>query len=340
MNRIQMTSVGLGLALAFTLPLGSTTVMAAEFPGAPASVSWSLVEDRESDGDIYLSWTRPLSDGGSPITAYDIQQTKDGEWIDLHTFRSVSARLTLQINELPRGVTYRFRVAAVTAEGRGPWTESEDVRLRTKPSAPRDVNWRVSPAGDLTITWQPPLDNGGPRPPLSIWPPLALYTLYMSEDGELWIPILSKGADGPRQMLFPRYRVGDRVYFRMTASNELGAGPASAPTSLFAPTEARPGPVTNLRITFRSLPSGKVAATIAWRPGDSGGLPQKFILRVKVNGQDRVKNKTVSGTRFTVGNIPKRDFQDRATKVFASVIAENTKYYGPDTVTKEAYVPQ
>ena len=340
MNRHAMRAVGVAVTLALASLLGAGPATAAELPGAPEGVSWSVVDGRETDGDIYLSWTAPVSDGGSRITAYDIQQTKNGEWIDLYTFRSVSGRLTLEISELPRGVTYRFRVAAVTAEGRGPWTESDDVRLRTKPSAPRDVKWQVSRAGDLTITWQPPLDNGGPLPPLSIWPSLALYTLEMSEDGSLWIPILSTGADGPRQMLFPRYRVGDRAYFRMTASNEVGAGPASASTPLFAPIEARPGPVTNLRIAFRALPSGKVAASITWTPGDSGGLPQKFKLRVKVNGQDRVKNKAVSGTRFTVGNIPKKDFRDRPTNVFVSVIAENTKYSGPDTVIQEAYVPQ
>ena len=346
MNRLRMTSVGAILALVLaaapvlTAPLGASTAVAAELPGAPERVWWTQYEGREADGDIYLSWSAPLSDGGSPITAYDIQQTKDGEWIDLHTFRSVSGRLTLQISELPRGVTYRFRVAAVTAEGRGPWIESDDVRLRTKPSAPRDVKWRVSPAGDLVITWQPPLDTGGPPPPNSAWPALTLYTLHLSEDGSTWIPVMSVNADGLRQLLFSRYRVGERSYFRMTASNEIGAGPASASTPLFAPTEARPGPVTNLRIAFRQLPSGKVAATLTWTPGDSGGLPQKFRLRVKVNGQDRVKNKTVSGTRFTVSNIPKMDYRQRPTNVFASVVAQNTKYASPDTVTQEAYVPQ
>lgn len=98
--------------------------------------------------------------------------------------------------------------------------------------------------------------------------------------------------------------------------------------------------MTHLRISFRPLPSGKVAAMIAWRPGDRNGLPQMFVLRVKVNGQDRVKNKAVSGTRVTVGNIPKRDFHNRASKVLAFVVAGNTQYYGPGTVTKEAYVPQ
>jgi len=337
--RGRRVAVGLA-ALALLAPIGVGPATAAELPGAPPRVWWTLHEGREADGDVYLSWDAPANDGGSPITAYDIQQTKDGQWIDLYTFRSVSGRLTLEINELPRGVTYRFRVAAVTAGGRGPWTESDDVRLRTKPSAPRDVKWRVTPAGDLAITWQSPADTGGPPPPNGVWPALTLYTLYLSEDGLTWIPASSVDANGLRQLLFSRYKVGERAYFRMTAINEVGEGPPSAATPLFAPTEARPGPVTNLRIAFRDLSSGKVAASLTWTPGDPGGLPQKFKLLVRINGQDRVKYKAVSAPRFTVGNIPKKDYRGRPTKVFVSVQAENTKYLSPDTVTKESYVPQ
>ena len=224
--------------------------------------------------------------------------------------------------------------------GRGPWTESDDVRLRTKPSAPRDVAWRVTPAGDLAITWLPPVDTGGAPPPNAVWPALILYNLYLSEDGSTWIPAGSVDANGLRQLLFSRYKVGERAYFRMTAINEVGEGPPSAATPLFAPTEARPGPVTNLRVAFRDLPSGKVAASLTWTPGDPGGLPQKFKLLVRINGQDRVKYKAVSAPRFTVGNIPKKDYRGRPTKVFVSVQAENTRYLSPDTVTKESYVPQ
>ena len=331
--------VGLA-ALALLAPIGVGPATAAELPGAPRNVSWSVEDVRGNDGDINLRWQAPVSDGGSPITAYDIQQTKDGQWIDLYTLRSVSQWPTLQINELPRGAVYRLRVAAVTDVGRGPWTETGDVGIRTTPSAPRDVAWSVSPAGNLTITWQPPVNTGGPLPPVSLVPSLRSYTLYASEDGVTWRPELAVSAQDPRQILASRYRVGDRYYFRMTASNEWGEGPPSAATALFAPTEARPGPVTNLRIAFRELPSGKVAANLSWTPGDSGGLPQKFKLFVRVNGQDRVKYKAVSTARFTVGNIPKKDFQGRPTKVYVSVRAENTKYDSPDLATKEAYVPQ
>ena len=86
-------------ALALLAPVGVGPATAVELPGPPPRVWWTLYEGREADGDIYLNWEAPANDGGSPITAYDIQQTKDGQWIDLYTFRSVSGRLTLEINE-------------------------------------------------------------------------------------------------------------------------------------------------------------------------------------------------------------------------------------------------
>lgn len=327
------------VALAFLAPLGLGHAHAADLPSAPPRVSWAVDEVRANDGDISLSWDRPNSDGGSPIIAYDIQQTKDGAWIDLYTFRSVSGPLVLQINELPRGAVYRLRVAAVTDVGRGPWAETGDVGIRTTPSAPRDVAWRVTPAGDLFITWQPPFNTGGPLSPSSPVPSLWAYTLYSSADGSNWVPETGVQAGDPRQIRSSRYQVGDRYYFRMTATNEWGEGPPSAATSLFAPTEARPGPVTNLRITFRTLPSGKVAAALSWTPGASGGLPQKFSVFVRVNGQDRIKYKRVTPPRFTVGNIPPKDSRGRPTQVYVSIRAENTKYDSPDVVTQTAYVP-
>lgn len=325
--------------LAFVAPLGLGAAKAADLPSAPPRVSWAVDDVRSYDGDIRLSWDRPNSDGGSPIIAYDIQQTRDGQWIDLYTFRSVSGPLVLEINELPRGAVYRLRVAAVTDVGRGPWAETGDVGIRTTPSAPRDVAWSVTPAGDLFITWQPPLNTGGPLSPGSPVPSLWAYTLYSSADGSNWVQETGVLAGDPRQIRSSRYQVGDRYYFRMTATNEVGESGPSAATALFAPTVARPGPVTNLRVTFRTLPSGKAAASISWTPGVSGGLPQKFSLLVRVNGQDRVKNKRVTAPRFTVGDIPPKDPRGRPSTVFVSIRAENTKYFSPDTVTQTAYVP-
>ena len=338
--RVRLALIGATTA-ALIAPLGAVPVSAAELPGAPTNVTWSDQSQEEAAGDIYLSWRAPVSDGGEPITAYEIQQTKDGQWIDLHTFRSVSGRLTLEINDIPRGVTYRFRVAAVTAAGRGPWAESGDVRLRTLPSAPRNVAWSVTPAGDLKVSWQKPADTGGPLPPNLEFtlPDLVSYTVWVSPDGQTWIPAASQRANLPLYILSSKYRAGERSLFAVSAMNELGNGPRSEPTTWFEPSEARPETPTNLRMTFRSLPRGKVAASITWMPGDSGGTPQYFKITAYVNGQRVVREKRVDSARFTLGNIPARDFRDRPSKVQVSVRAWNAKFFSTTTANAEAYVP-
>jgi hypothetical protein len=329
------------VSLSIMLDGGLVPVAAAELPGAPARVWWTQEASRTADGDIYLDWQAPASNGGSPITAYEIQQTKNGEWIDLYTFRSVSGRLALQINELPRGVTYRFRIAAVTAVGQGPWAESGDVRLRTVPSAPREVQWRVSPAGNLVVSWLKPADTGGPFPPrgADLLPELVSYRVWVTPDGQTWIPAATQRADLPLTLSSSAYQAGTRSAFAVSAVNEVGEGPRSLPTTWFEPTEARPEPVTNLRLRFRTLPSGKAAAAITWTPGNSGGSAQYYKITITVNGQTRVRSKAVQSPSFTLGNIPLKDYRGRPSRVFVSVESWNAKYFSPTSTTQQAYVP-
>jgi len=336
-----ITAMSAVLIAALLAPLGLAPAVASELPGAPARVSWTQEASRPTTGDINLNWQAPASNGGRPITSYEIQQTKDGAWIDLYTFTTVSGRLTLRINELPRGVTYRFRVAAVTDAGQGPWTESGEVRLRTVPSAPRDVTWRITPAGDLLVGWRAPEDTGGPFPPgaADVLPQLVSYRVWVTPDGQTWIPAVTQRANQPLYISSSVYRAGDRSAFAVSAINEVGEGPRSAASTWFEPTQARPDPVTNLRIAFRNLPSGAAAGTITWTPGDSGGSALYYKVSVTVNGQSRVRDKVVKVPRFTVGNIPKKDFRGRPSKVFVSVRSWNAKYFSANVTTREAYVP-
>ena len=68
---------------------------------------------------VTLSWSAPASDGGSPITNYDLQaRPSGGTWATVGSPVGTTAAVT----GLTNGLAYDFRVAAVNAVGTGTYT--------------------------------------------------------------------------------------------------------------------------------------------------------------------------------------------------------------------------
>jgi len=69
-----------------------------------------------------VSWTLPLSDGGSPITDYTIEYRKIGASLWTAVSHTPSTATTITVTGLDSDSTYEFRVAAVNANGASEWT--------------------------------------------------------------------------------------------------------------------------------------------------------------------------------------------------------------------------
>lgn len=105
-----------------------------------------------------ISWTVPISDGGSPITSYDVGYTPSGSGETIvSTASSTSSYL---LTGLTDGVEYSVRVRAVNAIGAGTWSEPVVQLAAIIPYAPTNLN---SIAGDteLSLSWDAPTNNGG-----------------------------------------------------------------------------------------------------------------------------------------------------------------------------------
>lgn len=121
-------------------------------PAAPASISAV-----PSNGLIYLSWTAPTDDGGSPITNYIINNNTDA------TQSTVAATVsTKEFDGLTNGTPYTLTVCAVNAAGSGLnanviATPSTAITIPTPP-----VIYNVG-AGDQSgsVSWSVPVTNGG-----------------------------------------------------------------------------------------------------------------------------------------------------------------------------------
>jgi hypothetical protein len=113
-------------------------------PGQPEPI-------HTSDGKITLQWTRPYSDGGSPIIGYALEKRlygQDANW-DRVTFGNITDTRYCVTGLTPQK-TYEFRVAAINAAGQGEYSEnSVPIVAAAAPSKP-SINMGML-ARDLTV---------------------------------------------------------------------------------------------------------------------------------------------------------------------------------------------
>ena len=127
-------------------------------PDAP-----SLTLNVISDNQIDLSWTEPANNGSS-IRGYRVERSADGEepWERL---TSNNRTRTYSDDDLYRGMTRYYRVAAYSSAGTGPYSDVKSATTTGDPaSAPQPpALLRFSEVGrsHVTIAWDPPSDDGG-----------------------------------------------------------------------------------------------------------------------------------------------------------------------------------
>ena len=141
--------------------VGSNTSL----PGAPTGVRAVLT----SDTTATVSWTAPGNTGGSAITGYLVEESRDGgAWRAIG--ETGDSLTTAGVVSLTSGSTYRFRVSAITSAGTG---------AASQPSAPITMGAdQVTTPGAVSgfskgkfikkgstyrvaVRWKPPADDGG-----------------------------------------------------------------------------------------------------------------------------------------------------------------------------------
>ena len=121
------------------------------------------------DGEIAATWSAPGYDGGSSITDYTVQYSDDAGATWTTFSDGVSTTRAVTITGLANGSTYKIRVAAVNADGTGPYVTSGSYALVALPvitqqpkndyatTGTQQVTFSVTAtiaAGDLTYQWQ------------------------------------------------------------------------------------------------------------------------------------------------------------------------------------------
>ena len=160
-----------------------TVTTTAAVPGKPRMLEVTSATDHVTDSSATLSWAKPVSDGGSPITSYEWAVRPASVHDQTHFgccylfSGTVGASSTSAYIDFPGGrldrsqgsVKYfsRFRVRAANAVGSGPWSDA--LVLHHPPEAPgltvtagerRAAGSTLTPT-EVDLVWTVPSDSGG-----------------------------------------------------------------------------------------------------------------------------------------------------------------------------------
>ena len=133
--------------------------------GVPFSPQ-NLAAVENTVGEVTLTWTAPQDDGGYPITGYKIYR---GYWapervIEVLVEDTATTSTTYVDTTVEERTRYTYWVRAINSAGVGNFTNLDMTTKRQKdgvPYWPRNLTAVEETAGEVTLTWTAPEDDGG-----------------------------------------------------------------------------------------------------------------------------------------------------------------------------------
>jgi fibronectin type 3 domain-containing protein len=197
-------------------PSGEVPAIPVTVPGAPAGLSAA-----PGDRQVTLKWDPPASDGGSPVTGYDLYVGSTAHFGGRGPLAEVTGRAVI-VTGLANGTTYYFRVTAVSKVGQGPPSNEVPAVPLTVPGAPTRLT--ATPGNSkATLTWTAPASGGAP---------IKGYIIYQgtSPDGETGTPVNGSLVSGTSHTVTGLTN-GTIYFFKVVAVNAAGLSPLSAEAS-------------------------------------------------------------------------------------------------------------
>jgi len=130
----------------------SSAVTPVTLPGSPTIRSVTA-----GDGVATISWYRPATDGGSPITGYLVTPYIGSSPQQPVTFNSIATTET--VTGLNNGTTYRFAVQAFNTRGTGAFSVLSPPVIPGTPGAPV-IGEVLSGDARATVSWTAPANQG------------------------------------------------------------------------------------------------------------------------------------------------------------------------------------
>ncbi len=239
----------------------------------PPGVPLDLAAHR-GNREVFLTWQPPASDGGSPVTGYDVYMGTAPGAESPNAVASTSGTAALVRPDpatITNGTKYYFTVKAVNAIGTSPASSEVSATPEAVPGPPADLV-ATAANGSVKLTWLAPVSQGGS--------PVTGYDLYQggSPEGESTTPVTLPAS--PTSYTVTGLTSTVAYYFTLAAVNPSGVGLPSGEVSAI-PTGA-PGAPSDLKATpgdeqvglswstpFHNGGAAITGYTVLWRKGTS-----------------------------------------------------------------------
>jgi len=230
---------------------------AAVTPLGPASPPFSVLATA-GDAEVDLTWTMPISNGGSTITDYIIERSIDGgaSWTRFADGESIVTAAT--VTGLANGTRYVFRVTAVTSYGPGT-PSAASARVMPIRAATPPLNL-VATAGDgqASLSWRVPTSNGGSA--------ITDYVIQTSTNGGATWTDFVDSVSTTTTATVTRLTNGTSHVFRVAAKTGQGQGEWSSTSAAVTPLGRASAPLS-VRGT-----AGDAKVDLTWTvPASNGG---------------------------------------------------------------------
>ncbi len=268
-------------------------------PGAPQSVSATAGNAQAS-----ISFSPPANNGGASVTGYTVTSSPAG-------LTSSGSSGPLTVTGLTNGAAYTFTVTATNSAGTGPVSAaSNSVIPATLPGAPQNVS-AAAGNGQATISFSAPANNGGAA--------IISYSVTASPGG-----LSASGSGSP--LTVTGLSDGTAYTFSVTATNSVGAGPASVASNSVTPQAGLPGAPQNVSATAAS---GQ--ATISFTaPASNGGAA---ITNYTVSSSPGGITANGAASPITIAGL------NNGTAYTFTVTASNSSGTGPASAATNSVTP-